>query len=242
MGWERKRGKLAELNRLLRGATDTSFDIISGAVPQDIRYVITLDADTRLLRGTVRQMIGKMAHPLNQARFDSDAKRVTGGYGILQPRVTASLPTGQEGSIYQRIFSSQGGIEPYAAAVSDVYQDLFEEGSFTGKGIYDVDAFEAALRGRVPENTLLSHDLFEGVFARAALASDIEVVEDFPSRYDVDTRRQHRWARGDWQLVPWIFGARQHDDGAIPAVGRWKMIDNLRRSLMAQPLRLSGRL
>ncbi len=239
MGWERKRGKLAELNRLLRGATDTSFDIISGAVPLDIRYVITLDADTRLLRGTVRQMIGKMAHPLNQARFDSDAKRVTGGYGILQPRVTASLPTGQEGSIYQRIFSSQGGIEPYAAAVSDVYQDLFEEGSFTGKGIYDVDAFEAALRGRVPENTLLSHDLFEGVFARAALASDIEVVEDFPSRYDVDTRRQHRWARGDWQLVPWIFGARQHDDGAIPAVGRWKMIDNLRRSLMA-PLAITA--
>ena len=233
MGWERKRGKLTELNRLLRGAEDTSFSVISGAVPQDIRYVITLDADTRLLRGTVRQMIGKMAHPLNEARFDSVAKRVIGGYGILQPRVTASLPIGQDGSIYQRIFSSEGGIEPYAAAVSDVYQDLFDEGSFTGKGIYDVNAFEAALAGRVPDNALLSHDLFEGIFARAALASDIEVVEDFPSRYDVDTRRHHRWVRGDWQLLPWIFGARSDVDGSIPAVGRWKMIDNLRRSLSA---------
>ena len=233
MGWERKRGKLLEVNRLLRGAEDTSFAVISGAVPQDVRYVITLDADTRLLRGTVRQMIGKMAHPLNQPRFHGPAKRVTGGYAILQPRVTAALPLGREGSIYQQVFSSQGGIEPYAAAVSDVYQDLFDEGSFTGKGIYDVDAFEAALAGRVPENTMLSHDLFEGAFARAALASDIEVVEDFPSRYDADTRRHHRWARGDWQLLPWIFGARRNDHDGLPAVGRWKMIDNLRRSLLA---------
>ena len=233
MGWERKRGKLTELNRLLRGALDTSFDVISSPVPQDIRYVVTLDADTRLLRGTVRQMIGKMAHPLGQARYDAAAKRVTGGYGLLQPRVTAALPVGQEGSVYQQVFSSQGGIEPYAAATSDVYQDLFQEGSFTGKGIYDVDAFEAALAGRVPENTMLSHDLFEGIFARAALASDIEVVEDFPNRYDVDARRHHRWARGDWQLLPWIFGAKRRDDGGIPVVGRWKMIDNLRRSLLA---------
>ena len=239
MGWERKRGKLVELNRLLRGATDTSFDIISGPLPQDIRYVITLDADTRLLRGTVRQMIGKMAHPLNRPRFDDADRRVTAGYGVLQPRVTAALSMANEGSIYQRIFSSQGGIEPYAAATSDVYQDLFDEGSFTGKGIYDVDAFEAALAGRVPENTMLSHDLFEGIFARAALASDIEVVEEFPARYDVDMRRHHRWARGDWQLVPWIFGARRCDDGAFPAVGRWKMIDNLRRSLLA-PLAMAA--
>ncbi len=237
MGWERKRGKLVELNRLLRGAKDTSFDVISGALPTDIRYVITLDADTRLLRGTVRQMIGKMAHPLNRPRFDAAAQRVTGGYGVLQPRVTAALPTGQDGSVYQRIFSSQGGIEPYAAATSDVYQDLFDEGSFTGKGIYDVDAFDAAIEGRVPDNTLLSHDLFEGIFARAALASDIEVVEDFPNRYDVDIRRHHRWARGDWQLLPWIFGARRQDGGSIPVVGRWKMIDNLRRSMLA-PLAL----
>ncbi|MES2145071.1 MAG: hypothetical protein V4516_12135, partial [Pseudomonadota bacterium] len=125
---------------------------------------------------------------------------------------------------------SPGGIEPYAAAVSDVYQDLFDEGTFTGKGIYDVDAFTGALAGRVPDNTMLSHDLFEGVFARAALASDVEVVEDFPARHDVDIRRQHRWARGDWQLLPWIFGKYSND---IPALGHWKMVDNLRRTFTA---------
>ena len=233
MGWERKRGKLTELNRLLRGATDTSFSVISSPLPQDIRYVITLDADTRVLHGTVRQMIGKMAHPLNRPFLDIGSRRVTAGYGVLQPRVTADLPIGDEGSIYQRFFSSPGGIDPYVMATSDLYQDLFAEGSFTGKGIYDVDAFEAALAGRVPENTMLSHDLFEGVFARAALASDIEVVEAFPSRYDVDIRRRHRWVRGDWQLFPWIFGPRGAGSGGIPALGRWKMIDNLRRSLLA---------
>ena len=233
MGWERKRGKLGELNRLLRGATDTTFLTLDGVppVPQGVRFVITLDADTRLLRDTVRRMIGKMAHPLNRAAFDPALRRVTAGYGILQPRVTAALPLGRDGSLFQAVFSSPGGIEPYAAAVSDVYQDLFDEGSFTGKGIYDVDAFEAAMEGRVPDNTLLSHDLFEGTFARAALASDIEVVEDFPARFDVAARRQHRWVRGDWQLLPWIFGART-GPGGLPAVGRWKMADNLRRSLV----------
>ena len=229
MGWERKRGKLVELNRLLRGAEDTSF-LPGPAVPQDIRFVITLDADTRILRDTVRRLIGKMAHPLNHAVLEG--QRVTGGYGILQPHVTPALPVGQDGSIYQQAFSSPGGIEPYAAASSDVYQDLFGEGSFTGKGIYDVDAFEAALAGRVPENTMLSHDLFEGTFARAGLASDIQVVEDFPTRQDVDARRVHRWVRGDWQLLPWITG-RRATVGGIPAVSRWKMIDNLRRSLLA---------
>ena len=233
MGWERKRGKLRELNRLLRGATDTSFSTQCSALPQDVRYVITLDADTRLLRDTVHMLIGKMAHPLNRPQIDSTTGRVVNGYGIMQPRVSATLPLGTDGSIYQRIFSSPGGIEPYAAAISDLYQDIFDEGSFTGKGIYDVDAFETALSGRVPENTLLSHDLFEGVFARAALASDVEVVEDFPTRYDTDASRHHRWSRGDWQLLPWIFGARGKADGGIPAVGRWKMIDNLRRSILA---------
>jgi len=228
MGWERKRGKLHELNRLLRGALDTSFEITQGSVPQDVRFVITLDADTRLPRDTVRALIGKMAHPLNRAQFDRDAGRVVEGYSILQPRVTPALPVGADGSIYQRVYSSAGGIEPYAAAISDVYQDLFGEGSFTGKGIYDIDAFEAALAGRVSENVMLSHDLFEGVFARAALASDVEVIEDFPARMDVASKRQHRWARGDWQLLPWVIGDRD-----IPAVGRWKMVDNLRRSLVA---------
>ena len=233
MGWERKRGKLHELNRLLRGATDTSFVTGRDHVPQDVRYVITLDADTRLPRDTVRALIGKMAHPMNRARFDAAAQRVTEGYGILQPRVTPALPVGAEGSLYQRISSSPGGIEPYAAAISDIYQDLFGEGSFTGKGIYDVDAFTSALAGRVPDNSMLSHDLFEGIFARAALASDVEVIEDFPARVDVAAKRQHRWVRGDWQLLSWLTGAHRRDDGGIPAVGRWKMADNLRRSLVA---------
>lgn len=234
MGWERKRGKLVELNRLLRGATDTGFVIGQPDVPQDVRFVVTLDADTRLPRDTLRALIGKMAHPMNSPRIDPVSLRVVEGHGILQPRVTPALPIGQEASIYRRTFASIGGIEPYAAAISDVYQDLFSEGSFTGKGIYDVDAFIAALQGRVPENTMLSHDLFEGVFARAALVSDIEVIEDFPTRLDVASKRQHRWVRGDWQLLPWIAG-----DRTIPAVGRWKMIDNLRRSLLA-PLSLAA--
>ncbi len=235
MGWERKRGKLHELNRLLRGAIDTTFvspDGAAPAVPDGVRYVLTLDADTRLPRGAALRLVGKMAHPLNRPRFDSALQRVVGGYAILQPRITPSLPVGREGSLYQRISSSRGGMDPYAMAVSDVYQDLFGEGSFTGKGIYDVDAFEASLRARVPENAMLSHDLFEGVFARAGLASDVELVEEAPARYDVAARRQHRWTRGDWQLLPWIAGHRTGLQ-AVPALGRWKMFDNLRRSLAA---------
>ncbi len=229
MGWERKRGKLHELNLLLRGGSQTSFQPGFDVVPQSVRYVITLDADTRLPRDTVRALIGKMAHPMNHAVLNDAGDRVIDGYGILQPRVAPALPVGAEGSLYQRISSSPGGLEPYAAAISDVYQDLFGEGSFTGKGIYDVDAFIAALHGRVPDNTMLSHDLFEGIYARAGLASDIAVVEDFPARVDVAVKRQHRWVRGDWQLLPWITGRH----AAVPAVGRWKMIDNLRRSLIA---------
>lgn len=231
MGWERKRGKLHELNRLLRGAHDTTF-LAQSAVPRDVRYVITLDADTRLPRGAASRLIGKMAHPLNQPRFDESRQRVTEGYAILQPRVTPSLPLGRQGSIHQRLFSAPGGIDPYAAAISDLYQDLLGEGSFAGKGIYHIDAFEASLSGRVPENSVLSHDLFEGVFARAGLASDIEVIEEFPSRYDVAAKRQHRWTRGDWQLLPWIFVQ------AMPWTGRLKLMDNLRRSLLA-PLLLA---
>ena len=235
MGWERKRGKLHELNRLLRGADDTSFIPVPGLsqrVPAAVRYVITLDADTRLPRDAALRLIGKMAHPLNQPRFSQRLQRVVGGYAILQPRVTPSLPLQREGSLYQKVFSSPGGMDPYAAAVSDVYQDLFGEGSFTGKGIYDIDAFEASLAGRVTENSMLSHDLFEGVFARAGLASDIEVVEEFPSRYDVASKRQHRWTRGDWQLLPWILGPFR-GARALPSSGRWKMLDNLRRSVLA---------
>lgn len=244
MGWERKRGKLHELNRLLRGADDTSFVTVGGrppCVPDGVRYVITLDADTRLPREAAQRLVGKIAHPLNRARFDARSGRVVEGYAVLQPRVTPSLPIGREGSIFQRVFSGPGGIDPYAAAVSDVYQDLFGEGSYSGKGIYEVDTFEAALAGWIPENTLLSHDLLEGIFARAGLVSDLEVVEEFPSRYDVAAVRQHRWARGDWQLLPWIFGRRRAMSGdrirtTIPWLGRLKMFDNLRRTLSAPAL------
>jgi cyclic beta-1,2-glucan synthetase len=241
MGWERKRGKLRELNRLLRGAEDTSFiSTPSGppVVPSGVRYVIVLDADTRLPRGAAKRLIGKMAHPLNHPVLDSVSGRVSDGHGLLQPRVLPALPAGTDGSMYQWAFGNPSGMDPYASASSDVYQDLFGEGSYCGKGIYDVDAFEAALEGRIPENTLLSHDLLEGIFARAGLASDIEVIDGFPSRYDVAVARQMRWVRGDWQLLPWILGYQpasplEKARRAIPLVGRWKMIDNLRRSITA---------
>ncbi len=241
IGWERKRGKLHELNRLLRGATDTTFVATEGRAPLapcGVRYVITLDADTRLPRGSAARLVGTIAHPLNRPRFDPDVGRVVEGYALLQPRVTPTLPTDREGSLFQRIFSGPGGIDPYASAVSDVYQDLFGEGSYIGKGIYDVDAFEAALAGRVPENVLLSHDLFEGIFARAGLVTDIEFFDEFPPHYATATARQHRWARGDWQLLPWILGHVRDASGTrtrapIPMIGRWKMLDNLRRTLFA---------
>ncbi|HXC54133.1 MAG TPA: glucoamylase family protein, partial [Rhizomicrobium sp.] len=245
IGWERKRGKLHELNRLLRGATDTTFMAIDGrppAVPQGVRYVITLDADTRMPIASGKRLVGKIAHPLNRPRYDAQAGRVVRGHAILQPRVTPSLPTGDDGSLFQRVFSGPNGLDPYAVVVSDIYQDLYEEGSYVGKGIYDVDAFEAALNGRIPASAVLSHDLLEGIFARAGLASDIEVVEEFPSRYDVAASRQHRWTRGDWQLLPWIFAngpsASQRRTG-IPLIGRWKLLDNLRRSLSAPAMLLA---
>ncbi|MFP3341447.1 glucoamylase family protein [Halomonas sp. SIMBA_159] len=225
MGWERKRGKLRELNRLLRGATDTTF-IDPPLMPSGVHYVITLDADTRLPRGAASKLIGKLAHPLNQPRLDLRQQRVVEGYAILQPRVTQSLPMSGSGSTYQRLCSAPGGIEPYAAAISDLYQDLVGEGSYAGKGIYHIDAFEASLTGRIPDNSLLSHDMFEGVYARAGLASDIEVIEDFPNRYDVVAKRQHRWVRGDWQLLPWLL------NDALPPIGRLKALGNLRRSLL----------
>lgn len=233
IGWERKRGKLHELNQLLRGASDTTF-LDPPPVPVGVRYVVTLDADTRLPHGAVRRLVGKMAHPLNTPRVDPSRGLVLEGHAVLQPRVTPSLPTGRRSTLFQRVFSSMDGIDPYAGAVSDMYQDLFDEGSFAGKGIYDVDAFRAALNGRIGDSTLLSHDLFEGVFTRAGLVSDIEVVEEFPADYAVAALRQHRWARGDWQLLPWIApraGRAARD--AIPAMGRWKMLDNLRRTLSA---------
>jgi cyclic beta-1,2-glucan synthetase len=246
MGWERKRGKLHELNLFLRGAADTSFIAPPGMALESIpgvRYVITLDADTRLPLGAAARLVGTMAHPLNRPVFSPQEGRVVDGYGIVQPRITPSLPTDREGSLFQRIFSGPAGVDPYASAVSDVYQDLFHEGSFTGKGIYDLDTFEAALAGKVPDNMLLSHDLFEGIFTRSALATDIELFEEFPSHYEAAAARQYRWARGDWQLLSWIVSGRAGAPGGrkfkIPVIGRWKMLDNLRRSLLAPCLFLT---
>ena len=239
MGWERKRGKLEEFNRLLRGAADTSFTVHEGdasVLNGEVRYCITLDSDTRLPRGAAKKLIGIIAHPLNRPGFDARLRRVTEGYGILQPRVSVTMASAAE-SLFARIYAGHTGVDPYTTAVSDTYQDLFSEGIFTGKGLYDVDVFMAALDGRVPENALLSHDLFEGLHARAALVTDVEVVDDYPASVLAHARRQHRWARGDWQILYWLFPMVPTRGGlernTLPLISRWKILDNLRRTLVA---------
>ncbi len=237
IGWERKRGKIEEFNRLLRGATDTSFSTRIGdlTVLPLVRYCITLDSDTRLPRDAAKRLIGVISHPLNQPQFDRRTGRVMYGYGILQPRVSVTMASAA-GSLFARTYAGHTGVDPYTTAVSDVYQDLFQEGIFTGKGLYDVDAFSAALEGRVPENSLLSHDLFEGLHARTALVTDIEVVDDYPSSVLAHARRQHRWVRGDWQILWWLFPFVPSREGLkrnrLPLIARWKILDNLRRSLI----------
>ena len=226
MGWERKRGKLHEFNRLLRGAHDTTFVVKVGSLARlpTVRYVITLDSDTDLPLDAGRKLVGTLAHPLNRPRLDLKSKRVTEGYGILQPRVAISAVSASRTG-FSEVFSGHVGLDPYTTAVSDVYQDLFHEGSYVGKGIYDVDAFEAALADRVPENALLSHDLFEGLFARVALCTDLQVIDDYPNHYLTWAARLHRWVRGDWQLLPWLASP-------LSGIARWKILDNLRRSLV----------
>lgn len=238
MGWERKRGKIEEFNRLLRGASDTSFDVQVGALEilSSVRYCITLDTDTRLPRDAARELIGVISHPLNRPHFDARTGRVMEGYGVLQPRVSVTMASAA-GSLFARTYAGHTGIDPYTTAVSDVYQDLFDEGIFTGKGLYAVDAFMASLEGRVPENALLSHDLFEGLYARTALVTDVEVVDDYPSSVLAHARRQHRWVRGDWQILWWLLPFVPTRSGLqrnrLPLASRWKILDNLRRSLMA---------
>jgi cyclic beta-1,2-glucan synthetase len=237
IGWERKRGKLEEFNRLLRGATDTSYHFHVGdpEVLSSIRYCITLDSDTRLPLHSARKLIGIIAHPLNRPVFDPRLRRVTEGYGILQPRVSVTMASAA-GSLFARVYAGHTGVDPYTTAVSDTYQDLFSEGTFTGKGLYDVDAFIAAIEGRIPENALLSHDLFEGLHARAALVTDVEVVDDYPASVLAHARRQHRWARGDWQILFWLFPVVPTREGLernrLPVISRWKIFDNLRRTLV----------
>ena len=243
MGIERKRGKLGALNAFLRdGASDPrladAFLRIVGdtSALAGVRYVITLDTDTQLPRDAAREMVGTLAHPLNRAVFDPERGIVARGYGILQPRVGISI-SGQARSWYARLYGSEPGIDPYTRAVSDVYQDLFSEGSFVGKGIYDIDAFECALAGRMPDDSILSHDLLEGCYSRAGLVSDVQLYEDYPSRYAVDVKRRHRWIRGDWQLLPWLLpwvrrGDARRERNPLSMLSRGKLADNLRRSLV----------
>jgi cellobiose phosphorylase len=235
MGYERKRGKLSEFNALLRGPSDRFSHVVGDvAVLPGVRYVITLDTDTQLPRDSARQMAGAMAHTLNRPVFDKKRCRIVEGYGILQPRVGVSLPSAQR-SWFVRLFAGDTGVDPYTRVVSDVYQDVFGEGSFIGKGIYDVDAFEQACGG-LPENTILSHDLLESAYARSALLSDVELYEEYPSRYPADVSRRHRWIRGDWQIAAWLLPrvpslAAGRIGNPISALSWWKIFDNLRRSL-----------
>ncbi|MEI6673948.1 MAG: glycosyltransferase family 2 protein, partial [Verrucomicrobiota bacterium] len=238
MGYERKRGKLAEFNSLLRGGAIACFSEIIGdtAILPMVKYVITLDTDTQLPRDAARRLVGTMAHPLNRPVFDAVHGIVAKGYGILQPRVGVSLPSSRR-SWFVRLFACDAGIDPYTRAVSDVYQDLFQEGSFIGKGIYDVDAFQRAMDGRFPENTVLSHDLLEACHARSALVSDVEFYEAYPSRYWVDVDRRHRWMRGDWQIAQWLLpqvpgNSSRSMPNPLSGLSLWKIFDNLRRSLV----------
>ncbi len=244
MGHERKRGKLADLNAVILGGAHAieRFSAIVGdpVVLRGVRYVITLDTDSALPRDAAKQLVGAMAHPLNRPYFDATRRRVTAGYGILQPRVAASLP-GSNRSRFSRLFGGESGIDPYTRTVSDVYQDAFGEGSFIGKGIYDVDAFERALAGRFPENRILSHDLLEGSYARSGLISDVEIYEDYPSRYGADVSRRRRWIRGDWQIAGWLLrrvpgGRVRRVPNPLSMLSQWKIFDNLRRSLVAPAL------
>jgi cyclic beta-1,2-glucan synthetase len=241
MGYERKRGKLEQLNAALRG-DPRGFSLVVGdtATLAAVRYVVTLDSDTQLPRDAARKLVGAMAHPLNRPRYDAALKRVTRGYGILQPRVESSL-LGSLSSRYARLSGGETGTDPYTRSVSDVYQDLFGEGSFIGKGVYDVDAFQSALHLRLPENRILSHDLLEGCHARSGLLSDVELYEDYPAHYAADMARRHRWIRGDWQLLPWLLpwvpagnghSGQGWQKNPLSNLSRWKIFDNLRRSLV----------
>ncbi len=238
MGYERKRGKLAALNAFLRGRGKDEFSIIKGDyhLLSDVKYVITLDSDTLLPRDTAWKLIAAMAHPLNQPKFDSRKKRVTEGYGVLQPRVDTSIPLSST-SLYLHMQGSVSGIDPYTRVTSDVYQDLFEEGSFIGKGIYDVDVFEMAFQDVFQENRILSHDLLEGCYVRSGLLSDVFLYEENPAQYELDLRRHHRWIRGDWQIAAWLLpyvttGKGRLTRNRLSALSRWKIFDNLRRSLL----------
>ncbi len=238
MGYERKRGKLMEFNRVLRGGPTDAFTTIVGNVEvlRTARYVIPLDTDTQLPPGAAVKMVGSMAHPLNRPVMDPDTGCVAEGYGVLQPRVAVGL-TGAGRSLFARLFAGEVGIDPYTREVSNVYHDLFGRGQFIGKGIYDLEAFDRAVHDRFPENRILSHDLIEGCYAQCGFLNDVELIEDYPSRYLADAKRRHRWVRGDWQIAPWLLPrvptpAGRRVRNPLPRLPRWMIFDNLRRSLV----------
>jgi hypothetical protein len=237
MGWERKRGKLLDFNDFLRGQYDR-FPVKVGdlAVLPRVRYVITLDSDTQLPRESAHRLVATLAHPLNRASVNPATNTVDEGYGVLQPRVGISVQSANQSRL-AFLYSGQTGLDIYARAVSDVYQDLFGEGIFTGKGIYEVDVFREVLSGRFPSNAILSHDLIEGAYARAGLVSDVEIIDDYPSHFSAHSRRKHRWIRGDWQILRWLLPRVPDARGKLvrnplDVVSRWKILDNLRRSVI----------
>ncbi|MFC5512430.1 GH36-type glycosyl hydrolase domain-containing protein [Massilia jejuensis] len=242
MGRERKRGKLADLNAFLRGGARERFALVEGNIDglDAVRYVITLDADTQLPIDSARRMVAAMAHPLNRPLLDAGGRRVVQGHALLQPRVTTSLPSARA-SRYERLCGGVPGIDPYTRLAANLYQDLFGEGSFIGKGIYEVDTVLRVLGERLPDNTVLSHDLLEGCYLRSGVLSDVQLVEAWPARYSDEVARRHRWIRGDWQLAGWLRARVPGRDGGreanpLPALARWKLFDNLRRSLVAPAL------
>jgi cellobiose phosphorylase len=251
MGYERKRGKLEQFNALLRGGEQAAFSDIVGdaSILPSIKYIITLDTDTQLPRDAARTLVGNIAHPLNRPVYDTEKGRIVEGYAILQPRASISLTSAGQ-SRFTKLFAGESGIDPYSRQVSDVYQDVFGEGSFIGKGIYDVDAFRQAVDGRFPENLILSHDLLESGYARSALVTDVELIEELPTGYAMEASRRHRWIRGDWQLAGWLLprvpgppepngpnGSKaRRQPNPLSALSMWKLFDNLRRSLVPPAL------
>ncbi len=238
LGWERKRGKLVEFVELLKGKKDTSFTFIEAdlSLLKDVRYIITLDSDTQLPLESAQRMVGTLHLPFNQPVLNETKTRVIEGYGVLQPRLSMSHEASMR-SRFASLWSTDPGVDPYAFAVSDPYQDALGQGIFIGKGIFDVETFYKVLCERIPDNRVLSHDLLEGGFLRTGLLSDIELIDDYPAKFIVFQRRQHRWVRGDWQLILWLLPRMNNRRGeSLPVdlslLTRWQIFDNMRRSLL----------
>ena len=250
LGYERKRGAILHFNDLVLGNTtpteaekrfrcETISQWLEGPVPP-IQFIITLDTDTELVLYSAQKLIGAMAHPLNRAKLSDDGRRVDAGYGIMQPRVNVDVEVTNI-SRYAQLFAGLGGLDVYTTASFELYQDIFNEGSFCGKGIYDLRVFQQVLKGTFPENLILSHDLIEGCHIRCGLINDLELFDDNPSNYIDDAKRHHRWTRGDWQIISWLKNTVRNEKGdkvknQVNTIGRWKIFDNLRRSMLSLAL------